>query len=323
MKSVLVFGVGQLGSRHLQGLKKCKIPLDIYIFDISRVALLQAKKRYEAVDAEANHNLEIVSDFSDIPEVIDVVIIATDSNSRRETLEKILKNRNVKFLILEKILFNKLSDYEGILSLPSLKDVNAYVNCPRRLYSGYKKLKHSLNGKSICLHVTGGEWGLACNLIHFIDLMEYFTGETNYKLNTDFLDRSLVDSKRKEYKELTGEISVAFMDGSYGNFISKRNSGTSSLITLQAEGRNYVIDEGRQFIMSQFDSKDKNFRLQEFPIPFQSEITGPLVEKLINTGKCDLPPLDLSLKLHKTMLISIYKFLKLEIDWDKEYVPFT
>ena len=55
----------------------------------------------------------------------------------------------------------------------------AWVNIPRRLMAWHKVIKDQIqsSGYSVMqVRLTGGQWGLACNAIHFIDLVSWWTG---------------------------------------------------------------------------------------------------------------------------------------------------
>ncbi len=54
--TVLISGAGQLGSRYLQGLAKCRLPLRIVVQDNSRDSLERAQLRWnEVLDPEVIH----------------------------------------------------------------------------------------------------------------------------------------------------------------------------------------------------------------------------------------------------------------------------
>ena len=45
--TILIAGAGELGSRYLQGMAKCKNNLDIFVLDISKQSIKLARKRWE------------------------------------------------------------------------------------------------------------------------------------------------------------------------------------------------------------------------------------------------------------------------------------
>ena len=59
MYKIAVIGAGQLGSRHLQGLKLSKLKSDIWVVDNNSNSLQIAQQRYE--EGEVNSNIHCVS----------------------------------------------------------------------------------------------------------------------------------------------------------------------------------------------------------------------------------------------------------------------
>jgi len=114
MKRICIIGAGNIGSRHLQGLKKITSPLSITVFDPSAESLSTARQRYDQIPSSLNHEINFLQTMEDLPKNIDLAIIATSSNVRRKVTEELLKNSTVKYLILEKILFQKAQDYKAI-----------------------------------------------------------------------------------------------------------------------------------------------------------------------------------------------------------------
>lgn len=74
-------------------------------------------------------------------------------------------------------------------------DTKCWVNHPRRMYPFYQELRQKL--KKANFSISGGDWGLACNGLHFLDLISYLSSSNDFKLNTDFLDKQLKETKRK------------------------------------------------------------------------------------------------------------------------------
>jgi len=54
MKHILIIGGGQLGSRHLQAVKKCEFPVSIVVLDPSRESLTVCESRYKEIEDNAN-----------------------------------------------------------------------------------------------------------------------------------------------------------------------------------------------------------------------------------------------------------------------------
>lgn len=71
------------------------------------------------------------------------------------------------------------------------------MNFPRRVIPFYEGLKKTIRPhEQVFYTVQGGDWGLACNAIHFIDILSFLTEETDYEVYRQSLDKSVKESKR-------------------------------------------------------------------------------------------------------------------------------
>ena len=106
MYNIAIIGSGQLGSRHLQGIKISDLSLNIEVVDSNIDALKIAEDRYNQI--EGNQYIKKVSFLSSIEELsdrLDLVIIATSSAPRFTITKHLIEKRQVSNLIFEKVLF--------------------------------------------------------------------------------------------------------------------------------------------------------------------------------------------------------------------------
>ena len=149
--------------------------------------------------------------------------------------------------------------------LPSSVEVrrtSTWVNCPRRTYGFYKDLKREYFSKGIDfnLNLRGNNWGLACNSIHFLDLAQWFSEKNSIKINTDFLERRVIDSKRDNFKEVFGELRGDF-NGSNVALNCGKGDDITSVLEFQLNDRNIKVNETLGY-MDVF-TKSKNVRKVE------------------------------------------------------------
>lgn len=52
--------------------------------------------------------------------------------------------------------------------------------------------------------MVGGDWGLGCNAIHFLDLLTFFTRKVDFELDISHLDSEIRVSKKERFVEFTG-----------------------------------------------------------------------------------------------------------------------
>ena len=170
MITVSIIGAGQLGSRHLQGLKTSQNEMEIWVIDASEESLKVAKERCEQVEAKTNKVVHYSQTIDSLPDELDLVVIATGSKPRAGIIKTLLAHSSVKYLVLEKFLFIRLNDYEEIASLIDENGVKCWVNCPRRMWPVYQKIKRLINPEEpVLIEKNGKDWGMCCNSVHFIE----------------------------------------------------------------------------------------------------------------------------------------------------------
>src|SRR5690554_6360077 len=197
MKTVMIIGAGQLGSRHLQGAIQSNKALNLIVVDPSIESLKLAKERANEIDlGNADTKIKFTQEIESRLE-IEICIIATTANIRFIVFKDLINKCNVKNIIFEKILFQCENEYSKVAELLKVREINAWVNCPRRIYPAFKKIKLLLAKETnIQMSVSGINWGMACNSIHYIDLFANLTGDISYELDSSALENSVISSKR-------------------------------------------------------------------------------------------------------------------------------
>lgn len=203
MNTILISGAGQLGSRYLQGLAGCNTPLQIWVQDIQPVSLLRAEKRWnDAVPKDSVHEIFFHSSYASIPTQIDIAILATTADVRPQAVAAISQHAAVKYWVLEKVLAQSGDALDEILAGVAGCS-GAWVNSGYRMTSWHKQIKSQLGLRPpVTLNYHGEGWGLACNSVHFLDLLAWWTGETLQNVRLVKLERQWVESKRPGFSEI-------------------------------------------------------------------------------------------------------------------------
>lgn len=282
---IAIIGAGQLGSRYLQGLSKVSLNIEVYVVDINIDSLDLAKKRWKEVGSSevlVNYSTDIHS----LPKHLNLAIIATSSNSRFNVSKLLVKNRKIEFVILEKVLTQSIHDLADLNNLFYNKSLT-WVNTFFRTIDYFKKLKNNSVLSPISLTVKGGNWGIACNTIHILDFIFWWTGEQIININTSNLDKEWKKSKRDQFWEINGTLFVTYSNGSTATLISD-NTEDDFVIEIKTNENEWIINW----------SEDEKKGL----IPSQSFRTHLIVEEILNTKKCELPSLEESTRLHNVFL---------------------
>lgn len=314
---VLISGAGQLGSRYLQGLAACKLPLRIHVQDIDAASLGRALTRWtEVAGADSPHSVTLHQTMESIPTLLDLVIMSTTAAARPQVVGNIALHTRVRYWILEKVLAQSESELDEIGTHIG-SDSLAWVNTPRRMLPWHQAIKSRLSlGLPMVLSVDGGSWGLACNAVHYLDMLAWWTGETLQEVNAAQLDRHWIEAKRPGNWEIFGTLHARFSGGSLARLTVTPES-FSYRFNLSEGLYSWFIDE-EAGIAKRSDGLEIPGRL-----PFQSEVTAELVESILHNGDCALPTLHDSLALHRVFIRSMHDHWKLTVDSTARCVPIT
>lgn len=299
MFKILLIGAGQLGSRHLQGLLKFQKKQFIYVLDRSEDSLTVAKER--AAEIESKHTVNYVSEWKSIPFELDLVIVATGASVRAKLVTKLLKSYNVKNLVLEKVLFQDLKSYSEIGDLIKASGTPTWVNHPRRMFKHYLDIKNKLSTSEevINFQIFGGNWDLACNALHFIDLINFLSGSEVLNLDFGEIDNNIIKSKRPNCIELTGSFSGVLKNGNRFNISSLEGAYEDITITILTKSSRWIIQEGAaQRII--FLGKENNFNeiIDSFTNEYQSTLTTRIINDILIEGNTSLPSYDEACSSH-------------------------
>ena len=298
-KNYLVIGCGQIGTRHLQGILKLKHPKNVYGVDPSESSISIAHER--CLEINSDQQVTFLSGLEALDQkYFDLAIVATSSYPRLQVIENLTDKVKVKAILLEKVLFPKMAEYQKALDRLERAHIKTWVNCSKRYMPIYQKIKseHQTFGK-MSLHINGGGIGMSCNVIHYIDLVHYFTGTSLCKASL-LEDASIFESKRQGYLEIEGTFVGEFEDGSHLMLTSKRNFDPW-MITLTTEKFQYLLQEFQKLAI-QRSVGTASWKKIEANYGQQSELTTYIVDAIVMTGNSELVTLKESFMDNKVML---------------------
>ena len=305
MKICLIIGAGQLGSRHLQGLVKYSGKLKIFVLEMSLNSLKIAKER----ENEIVHNHEIIytQSWDVLPEFFDFVIVATNANVRESIINQLLEKHKVNFLVLEKVLFQDLKAYSRVSDLLIKNNVVTYVNHPRRMFDSYTDLKLNIDTNSRSVYsVVGGNWGLGCNALHFLDLFVYLSGKKVQEINVNSIEDELLKSSRKGFVEFMGTITGSLVDKSCFSITSLNGEFSSITVTVLNTEQRFIIQEGGTPQIYEFNKKNLfSCKNDVFKVQYQSELTTNIAVGLLEDNYCSLPTYDDARHTHELFLVAM------------------
>jgi len=290
--NICVLGVGNLGVRHYQALLNIDFGATLYLVDPD-VSIYERLGKPPFSDNVKHMETQIFQSINDLPEYIDLAIIATNSDIRANVTKELISGRIVKNILFEKVLFQSRQEYQEVEILLANYGIRAWVNCPRRLYPYNQEIKKTLVGKPVNCKVVG--WEIACNSIHFIDFLEWVNGEFLENVTTKKLERKIIESKRSGFVEFSGEIIFEFGGGSRLCMQSPIGGRNIKNIEISSGEYKYELDEVNNVCVETFGETTSTFKIKPL---YQSQLTNIVARQIIFEGKSDLVNYEDSMRQH-------------------------
>lgn len=269
--------------------------------DPNEKALTESKKIFkERINSKDKKIISAYKKINELPEKIEVAIISTTADVRKEVVEDLLFISNVNHIILEKVIFQNSKSFGFILDILNKKKTKTWVNFPRRYFDFYKNIKREISGEKLYIEVIGNDWGLACNTIHFIDLFYYLTDSSNFKYNIEGLKKKIFHSKRKNFKEIKGVLKIINDKGDELILNDESKLNEELQIIISTPSFSYKIMESRRS-MHKYEF-DKLIAQEKIDVHYQSELSGMIIDEIIDNDKCELTPYEICLPYHKSMI---------------------
>lgn len=306
MHKIAVVGVGGIGRRHAQSLIGGLSATDMfYAVDPSQTSRDLLKDQLSVNDV---NKVIFLESTKDLPSEIDFLVIACNSKNRLQVLSDVLSKSTVKNLILEKVLFPAIDEYWRAAALVKEVKNSTYVNHPRRLYPVNLALRKLLMDEEFDFRVRGGEWGLLCNALHFIDLCQFLSGQSPLSIST-FQLYKVFESKRPGYSEAFGVVS-----GTCGKakFTLESLESWDKPLQISISGHDFklTIEESTGSICLDAHDQKKYKILESAKVSlYQSELTDMIRKDVLSGHNVDLPNYSFSATSHIIFLTALQNAL--------------
>jgi len=294
MLNFIIIGGGNLGYRYAQGILKLKEELYLTIVDSSRSRIDFLKNTFTKEYKILPQNLEFLTEVNE-KRNFDLAIVSTNSDVRCKVFNEYDKKHNVKFWILEKVLttsFNELSLFSN--------NKNIWVNTFLRSLDVFKNIKNNLPKNDVEIFVSGGNWGLACNSIHYIDLISWIFNKMPLKINSDQLENDWFNSKRKGFYEVNGTLKIIYPNN-VKLYLNCNTSEDDLTVIFNCESVRY------EYNLITGELRLNGVSMPKVSIPYQSDMTPVVINQIIKTNKSCLTPISESVEMHRLFLNEIKK----------------
>lgn len=321
---IVLIGAGNLGSRHLQALKLTQREIEITVCEPNKEARNIAQKRYDEYPYNpCIKKIFFVDDYRKLSEDQDLVIVATSAQERYEIAYWCIDNLKIKYLLLEKVVFQEIKHLENIEKKLKQKEIKAWVNCPRRMYNFYRNLREkTIDLKSIDMIVSGSSWGIGCNAIHMLDLYHFLTKFKSCEYDNKKLDEGYFESKREKYVEFSGKINF---NTDKGNLILKCYKDGNAPLEIILDGKQIRVEISESNRKVCMQTEENKWTKEDFilDMQFQSALTNKVVEQIVDSGTCELTKYHDSVFLHKIILSCFLNHINKKTKIEVERCPIT
>jgi len=304
MKTVALIGAGSIGSRHLQALAALGPEWSITVVEPSSKSMAVAQSRYEDVTQDGSpkpsyhHSLDGLTDF------IDVCILATPAGGRLQLVRDVLLRSKCRYMVLEKVVFQSVSDFAVAQDLFSDHGVDVWVNCPRRQWPVFQDLKTALHGSErIDGHFSRSNFALACNAVHLIDAFQFITGVADITVDASGLSDPILDDKRAGYVEFTGTLKVTNSRSDMLTLCGYASEcAVPPVMTVMSDKHRWLFKQQAGLVSVAEPSSTWDWQECSVTVPPQSSLTADIVHNLITDGSCALTTFAESTQAHVPML---------------------
>lgn len=301
MIHIAIIGCGQIGSRHLQALSKIENGAVIFLVDPLAKNIQRSQKRFiEVLPQDQRHKFQInLREIDNIGSDIDIAIISSTASSRSMLTKKLLSHTKVKYIIFEKFLFQNRADYKEIQDLLKFKKIKAWVNQWMSSSFAFNEMNNWFGNDLQEIKIDGRNWGMCCNSVHYLEYFDYISSRQGLIISNSNIDSKVLKSKRNDYFELTGIVTVKSKSGMKMTLTSQ-NLKTDGIINIRMLGKNKTLDasfSGNTIICKYYDELAGE-NCKQYEIPMQSQLTGNIVEKIFYNESCSLPTFDQSVRQH-------------------------
>lgn len=271
-----------MGCRHAQSLLGHKEQYEVHIVEPSDDNIRVNSERIGAATNDFTRHLSL----DDISGDFDLAIVATSSGPRYNVVKQLL-HKGIKLFLLEKIVFQSAEQFTEIRQLMADQNARGYCNFVNRYFNAYNEVKEKLSGnlEPCTMTVYGGEFGVGCNSIHYIDIFQYINGRNKLVMNDCNLTLSDAENRRgKEYKEFTGSINISDSRKNTLTLISDKKFQGGVIINILAPNGQYILSEqtGQMFFLA-----NNQTMVSDFTIVPTSKLTHTIAQEIFS-GNCRL-----------------------------------
>lgn len=240
MNNALVIGFGGMGCRHAQSLLNSSAFDKIYILEPNENIF---HKNLELIGAKEDSNILRIQSLFELKQKIEFIVIATLADIRFKYFVECLE-LNPKYILMEKIIFQSKEEFSKAIDLVKSHDTQVFGNLPNRYFENYQIIKkEGLIFEK--LSISGPDFGLLCNSIHYIDLMQYLTEEIEMLHVSSMGWNSSLNKRGADFIEGEGTLLFTNNNGVVLEIIADSKMYTDVVVEIKTRQKTFRFNENQ------------------------------------------------------------------------------
>jgi predicted dehydrogenase len=206
-----VIGVGRMGRRHVQVARELGLSVTA-IVDRSAETLASARAELSIREGDA---------FTDVAPMLaakkpEVVIVATTAPTHADFTVAAAK-AGAKFILCEKPMATSLADCDRMLEACRASGTKLAINHQMRFMEQYTRPKALLESEELggltSIAVVAGNFGLAMNGSHYVEMFRTMTGQAPASVSAWFSKETVSNPRGAEFVDRAGSLRIEAADG--------------------------------------------------------------------------------------------------------------
>lgn len=144
----------------------------------------------------------------------DVVVLATTTDVRAQLLLRILEEESVKFVVTEKPLSVSIAHARAVFASAESRQKSVVVNHQMRFTPTYRYIADLVfsrrYGELISIYVSGSNFGLGNNVVHFIEIALYLFDSDPLDVRGQIEETPLSSHRGEQFKDYSGRLEANF-----------------------------------------------------------------------------------------------------------------
>jgi predicted dehydrogenase len=238
MTKTIIIGCGRMGRRHITAAQN--VGLEIAgVIDPFQESLDLAIKENNLI---AQQTFKGLDELKIVPEL---AIIATTADSHHSYVLQLAK-LGVKYILCEKPMATSIAQCEEMIAICKKHGSRLAINHPVRFTEADMEIRTMLNssyfGGVTAINISAGNFGLAMNASHNLEMLRFLTDELPVSVQAWFDSETIPNPRGAQFVDRSGSLRVKTATGKVMTINAYSGSGHGIIITYTARNGQIVLN---------------------------------------------------------------------------------